>query len=365
MDKTVRLWDATTGNAIGEPLPMSETWVNRVCFSPDGLALASMSEDGTIRFWDASTKMPIGTPMCEDMDSGSDLCFSPDSQTLASTAGDGKVRLWDVSTCQALGEARHVPDVVVGVAFGDKGRRLMSLGRGGVGSVWTVIPWDERIGVIRAIREKADAVRATLADQIARTGDSVEDVSELQSAVLADPRLSGDFRRAALLVVGEVSLDRQTRRDERDRRTSRVLSALRDTKWPDAIAAAAQLEEGDFSEFDAAVLNELAWEGLIADPTDSPARDLSVLLRLAERAADLSRRADGAILDTLARAHWELGDKPMALAVQAEAIKTLEAQVAGAVDAQRREALAKLLPELRDTLARYERDEPPAPVTPK
>jgi hypothetical protein len=255
--------------------------------------------------------------------------------------------------------------MVSSVSFSLDGKTLASGSWDASIRLWVAVPVRDRIPVVREILAKTDEVRSPLADEIARTGDSIEAVSELQSAVLADPSLPGDLRRAALLVVGEVSLDRQTRRAERDRRTSQVQRALRDKKWPDAIVAAAQLEEGDFAELDAAVLNELAWEGLTAVPADSPTRDLRVLLRFAERAVDRSRRADGAILDTLARAHWELGDKPTALAVQAEAIKTLEAQVAVAVDAQLREALAKLLPELRDTLARYERDEPPAPVTPK
>ena len=34
----------------------------------------------------------------------------------------------------------------------------------------------------------------------------------------------------------------------------------------------------------------------------------------------ISERADGASLDTLARAHWELGDKGKALEVQREAV---------------------------------------------
>ncbi len=54
-DKTIRLWDAATGNHkrtfVGHT-----GWVDSVAFSPDGNTLASCSEDGTILLWDVSTE---------------------------------------------------------------------------------------------------------------------------------------------------------------------------------------------------------------------------------------------------------------------------------------------------------------------
>jgi hypothetical protein len=54
-----------------------------------------------------------------------------------------------------------------------------------------------------------------------------------------------------------------------------------------------------------------------------------------------------------------LGDKPSALAVQAEAIRALEAQRAAAKDADAQ--FDTSITKLRETLACYERDQPPAP----
>ncbi|MGB3767803.1 MAG: AAA family ATPase, partial [Phormidesmis sp.] len=62
-DRTVRLWDATTGMSIGQPLIAGEDWVDSVSFSPDGKTLVSSGSDGTVRRWNTTTREPIGQPL--------------------------------------------------------------------------------------------------------------------------------------------------------------------------------------------------------------------------------------------------------------------------------------------------------------
>jgi peroxiredoxin len=81
-------------------------------------------------------------------------------------------------------------------------------------------------------------------------------------------------------------------------------------------------------------LNRLAWE--ILTEADLTLRDLDLALSCARRAAALTQREDAAILDTLARAYYELGAVERALATQ-------EAAVAAATDEPTRANLAQIV----------------------
>src|ERR1700733_2253765 len=84
-DKTIRLWDAKTGAAIGEPLRGHANLVNSVAFSPDGARIASGSDDKTIRLWDAKTGATIGEPLQGHTSWVSSVAFSPDGGLLRVT----------------------------------------------------------------------------------------------------------------------------------------------------------------------------------------------------------------------------------------------------------------------------------------
>src|ERR1700721_55989 len=55
MDRTIRIWDTGTGDAMSRPFERPTAAVLSVSFSPDGKRIASGSMDQTIQIWDAET----------------------------------------------------------------------------------------------------------------------------------------------------------------------------------------------------------------------------------------------------------------------------------------------------------------------
>ena len=65
-----------------------------VAFSPDGTRIASGSSDKTVRVWDAATGQPVGQPLTGHTDAVTSVAFSPDGTRIASGSDDSTVRLW-------------------------------------------------------------------------------------------------------------------------------------------------------------------------------------------------------------------------------------------------------------------------------
>ena len=98
-DRTVKVWDAATGEEI-RTLKGHTQPVMSVAFSPDGQRLASASDDETVKVWDAATGEEIRT-LKGHTGWVRSVAFSPDGHTLAS-AGLDTVKLWDAATGEEI-----------------------------------------------------------------------------------------------------------------------------------------------------------------------------------------------------------------------------------------------------------------------
>ncbi|MDX1990745.1 MAG: TIR domain-containing protein [bacterium] len=110
-----------------------ESWVRTVSFSPNGMFLASGSNDNSIRFWDmrALSYGENGAMTTVDAHTASVWCvtFSPDGGLLASCSNDTTVRLWDVDNLPQPYEFTRFTDhhePVYGVAFSADAHYLAS-----------------------------------------------------------------------------------------------------------------------------------------------------------------------------------------------------------------------------------------------
>ncbi|KAJ6542377.1 WD40 repeat-like protein [Mycena vulgaris] len=146
VDKTIRVWDAATGQPVGEPLVGHSDSVLSVVFSPDGTHIASGSDDETIRVWDAVTGQPVGEPLAGHNGSVWSVAFSPDGTHIASGSADKMIRVWEAATGQLVGEplAGHSHSVL-SVVFSPDGTWIAS------GSAdKTIRVWDAATGQLTA-----------------------------------------------------------------------------------------------------------------------------------------------------------------------------------------------------------------------
>ncbi|KAL5388801.1 hypothetical protein DPSP01_002906 [Paraphaeosphaeria sporulosa] len=99
-DKTVKIWDASSGACL-QTLEGHGDGVRSVAFSHDSARLASASFDETVKIWDASSGACLQT-LEGHGDWVQSVAFSHDSARLASASGDKTVKIWDASSGACL-----------------------------------------------------------------------------------------------------------------------------------------------------------------------------------------------------------------------------------------------------------------------
>ncbi|KAJ3992784.1 WD40-repeat-containing domain protein, partial [Lentinula boryana] len=132
-DSSIRIWDTDTGEAISVPLQGHLDWVNSVAFSPDGKTIISGSRDKTIRIWNATTREAIGDPLQGHLKAVTSVVFSPDGNRIVSGSWDSSIIIWNATTREAIeniGEPllRHKghSEIVTSVGFSPDGKRIVS-----------------------------------------------------------------------------------------------------------------------------------------------------------------------------------------------------------------------------------------------
>jgi WD40 repeat protein len=131
-DGKARLWDAATGDALGETFAHPAS-ARAAAFSPDGKAILTGCDDGKARLWEAAT----GRSLSEFPHPGPvrAVAFSPDGKLILTGCDDDRARLWDAAARKVVGEFAHRNDVRA-VAFSPDGKVILTGSEDNTARIW-------------------------------------------------------------------------------------------------------------------------------------------------------------------------------------------------------------------------------------
>jgi len=122
-DKTVRLWNVSTGK--NDATLQHSDPVEAIAFSPEGQTLASGGIADTVWLWDVKSRKVASMLKTTATALVTSLAFSPDGKTLASGHGFNKIHLWQVATGKPVAILqRDELAIVNSVAFSPDGTLL-------------------------------------------------------------------------------------------------------------------------------------------------------------------------------------------------------------------------------------------------
>lgn len=138
-DGTARVWDAATRQPVGNPIDAEpgapDMAVLSVAISPDGQRVATgeghghgnRDDLGMVRVWDAQTGERVGEPSTHHSQSVRSVAFSPNGDWVVSGGYDGSVRVWSAVSGRQLGDPIPTDGraAAIGAAFAEDGRRIL------------------------------------------------------------------------------------------------------------------------------------------------------------------------------------------------------------------------------------------------
>jgi WD40 repeat protein len=105
-DRTIRLWRGSDGSPMGNVMKGHDGRINTVAFSPDGVMILSSSDDRTICIWSVSDQSLINKYPTGYTAEGVRAYPSPNGARIISTCDDGSIRLWDMLSGTIVAERR-------------------------------------------------------------------------------------------------------------------------------------------------------------------------------------------------------------------------------------------------------------------
>jgi WD40 repeat protein len=134
-DRTVKVWSLATGQLV-ESLVAHADWVSALAAAPG--MFVSGSEDTTVRIWDRVGVQTERTPPPQDIHANwvNAVVYTPDYTRVISAGSDRVLKVWDAATGQPIRTVEGHKHWVLSVAVSPDGRRFASASRDKSVRVW-------------------------------------------------------------------------------------------------------------------------------------------------------------------------------------------------------------------------------------
>ncbi len=161
-DDTVKVWDAETGRLVASCRD-PRGFTSAAAISPDGARVAFGSGYGYVKVWDAVTDQLVA--LCRGTYAVWSLAFSPDGAFVASGHDDGTLKVWNAGTGQPVAPGPRHLRRVVSVGFSPDSAFVASGDSDGTLKVWNakngqlLAGWQGHSGPVRGLAFSPDGRR--------------------------------------------------------------------------------------------------------------------------------------------------------------------------------------------------------------
>jgi WD40 repeat protein len=158
VDKTIHVWDLTSGLDVLPPMHCGADWVHLLMFSPNGRLIVGAAGKN-LYAWDVSLRSQVWGPLHGHKDDLTSVVFSANGAKIASGSEDGAIRVWDATFGYEM--LRLLPKnkgKIQSVVFTSDGQRVVSGASDGSISIWGVNRAADAISVLRGHEKDVMAI---------------------------------------------------------------------------------------------------------------------------------------------------------------------------------------------------------------